>query len=119
MTTHDRPSLYVLKGKPDFKTHFSPRRTIMPCEFETPDEILRHLQVELDTLTRVACDMRTILRHHNLEAELAEEARNWIVGHDEQDRRRIAREEASGVRERRRQAGLAKLTMDERRALGL
>ena len=69
----------------------------MPCgsfhaeETENPYALRR----ELDRLTRVCCDMRTILRREGLEQELTVESREWITEHDECDRRRIAEEEAN------------------------
>jgi hypothetical protein len=72
-----------------------------------------------DKATRAACDMRTILRRHNLEEELTLETRRWILKHDKEDADRIAIENAAGIREEARKRGLRKLTLEERRALGL
>lgn len=69
--------------------------------------------------TRAACDMRTIIRRAKLEKELTRETREWIAEHDEEDRIRIHLEEENGVREKTRKKALEKLTLDERRALGL
>ena len=92
----------------------------MPCHYEGDEgeDAARH-QRKLDRLTRVNCDMRTVLRRAGLEPELTVESREWIAEHDDWDARRIAEEEASGERERVRQAGLDKLSLDERRVLGL
>jgi hypothetical protein len=73
----------------------------------------------LNTATRAGCDMRTILRRHNLESELTQDTRAWIAMHDAADARRIEIEKANGVRERTRLQALAKLNLDERRVLGL
>ncbi len=92
----------------------------MPCHDEGAERESRHeLQGRLNLVTRTACDMRTILRRHNLESELAAETREWIAQHDDWDRRRIAEEEASGARAKARKAALDKLSMDDRRVLGL
>jgi len=74
---------------------------------------------EADAATRAACDLRTILRRGGRESDLCPETREWIKRHDEWDARRAAAEEAAGLREKVRQAALNKLTLDERRALGL
>ena len=73
----------------------------------------------IDTLTRVCCDMRTVLRREGLEHELTVESRGWIAAHDEWDRRRIAGENERGEREETRSRALDKLTLEERRVLGL
>ena len=91
----------------------------MPCMSETPEEGINRANREINRLTRVCCDMRTVLRRMGLEGELTVESRKWIAEHDDWDRRRVAMEEARGERERVRQRGLDKLTLDERRALGL
>jgi hypothetical protein len=77
------------------------------------------LRQSLNELTRFCCDMRTILRRHGLESELCAESREWIREHDYADAMRIKAEEERGERERMKQAALDKLTMDERRMLGL
>lgn len=92
----------------------------MPCEcagFEEMDR--RERKDAADKATRAACDMRTILRRHNLEEELTVETRRWIAKHDKEDAERIAIENAAGIREEARRRGLRKLTLEERRALGL
>jgi hypothetical protein len=80
---------------------------------------VQNLRLIANEATRAACDMRTILRRHGLENELTIESRNWIKEHDAQDAIRIARETASGSRERTKQIALDKLTLEERRSLGL
>lgn len=92
----------------------------MPCRYEENESHERNkLTRKLDHLTRVCCDMRTVLRRANQERELTAESRKWIAKHDKEDKRRIAREEATGERERVRLAALDKLSLDERRVLGL
>jgi len=91
----------------------------MPCRCEDYGESVRVAAAKMDRLTRVCCDMRTILRRENLESELTVESREWITEHDEWDARRIAEENARGERARTRLAALDKLTLEERRVLGL
>jgi len=83
------------------------------------DSIEVRMRNDLDQVTRAACDMRTILRRHKLEGELCLETIGWIKRHDKADAERIEREREAGERERARRAALDKLTMDERRMLGL
>jgi hypothetical protein len=93
----------------------------MPCRDDYPVGSCEDpgLRQSADQATRAACDMRTILRRHNLEHELCTETRKWIAKHDEADRIRIEAENAAGIREATKRRGLAKLSIDERRALGL
>ncbi len=91
----------------------------MPCRCEFMPQSSAETRGEIDRLTRVCCDMRTILRRAGLEEELAEETRAWIREHDDWDARRIAKETARNERAAARLAALGKLTMDERRVLGL
>jgi len=73
----------------------------------------------LDRLTRVSCDMRTIIRRAGLELELTEETRAWIAEHDEADAKRIAEAKEVEFRNNCRLRALDKLTLEERRVLGL
>ncbi len=93
-------------------------RSGAPHTIEVPTRLEADIK-EINLLTRVACDMRTILRRAGLEEHLTVETRKWIKVHDDWDRRRTAEERASGERQRVAQQGLDKLTLDERRALGL
>lgn len=63
--------------------------------------------------------MRTIIRRAGLEKELTLETRDWIKRHDREDAERIKYENEQGIREKARLRGLDKLTLEERRALGL
>lgn len=90
----------------------------MPCRCES-DYTQTDLIRAADAATRAACDMRTILRRMNKEGELTVETRRWIKQHDAEDAKRIAEENAKGIRERTRQTALDKLTLEERRVLGL
>ena len=89
----------------------------MPCRSGIDEE--QEAIKEVHRVTRVACDMKTILRRANLEGALTEETRQWITEHDAYDEKRIAEEEFRGERELVKHQAMEKLTMDERRVLGL
>lgn len=96
----------------------------MPCRCDDWDSNVSssetdHYRKEADQSTRAACDMRTILRKYGLENELTVETRKWIKKHDDADAKRIAEENAAGIRQRVKQQALDKLTLEERRVLGL
>ena len=92
----------------------------MPCMCEGADrEESAIVRKKADAATRAACDLRTILRRGGTESDLCEETRRWISQHDDWDRRRIEQENAAGIRQRTKEQALAKLTLDERRVLGL
>jgi hypothetical protein len=102
----------------------------MPCRCDPPDECRdsfesdgnyykNYYSHEADQATRAACDMRTIIRRAGLENELTVETRKWIKKHDAADAKRIAEENAAGIRQRVRQQALDKLSLEERRVLGL
>ncbi len=91
----------------------------MPCGYVYPEEAARILRHKLNTLTRICCDMRTIIRRHSAERELTVDSREWIAQHDEEDATRIRDENSAGIREKTRQAALDKLSLEERRVLGL
>jgi len=90
----------------------------MPCESAFRSYSYSYKN-EADAATRAACDMRTILRRFNLEKELTVETRKWIKQHDKEDEERIKRENEAGIREKTRLRALDKLTLEERRVLGL
>ena len=93
----------------------------MPCRtYDDDSEVnIQQYVSAADAATRAACDMRTILRRAGFEHELTLETRSWIHQHDEADLIRIQQGIANGVRAQTRQRGLDKLTLEERRALGL
>lgn len=91
----------------------------MPCRCDGYETVEESLRKDADQATRAACDMRIILRRHKLEHELCLETIEWIKRHDKADAERIERERAANERERIRNTALDKLTMDERRVLGL
>jgi hypothetical protein len=65
--------------------------------------------------------MRTIIRKFApaIEIELTKETRKWITQHDKEDAKRIAEENKQKIRENTRLRALEKLTLEERRVLGL
>jgi len=93
----------------------------MPCRDDYPSSPCEDagLRRSADQSTRAACDMRTILRRNGLERELTVETRQWIKKHDAEDAARIVQENAAGIRQRVKQQALDKLTLEERRVLGL
>jgi hypothetical protein len=91
----------------------------MPCHDPRNFETEHERRYELDKVTRAACDMRTILRRHNLLGEVTSETLAWVAQHDMVDAIRIAEEEGRGEREQMKRNALAKLNVDERRVLGL
>jgi hypothetical protein len=93
--------------------------TSMPCHCEYDGCDIDRLQAKADSATRAACDLRTILRRGGNESDLTVETREWIFRHDAWDAQRIASENAAGTRDKVKQAALDKLTLDERRVLGL
>lgn len=90
----------------------------MPCQC-SPWEYENELQEIANRATRASCDMRTIIRRHNLEEELTLETRQWILRHDIEDAKRIKEEIKRGERDRVKKEALNKLTLEERRVLGL
>ena len=91
----------------------------MPCQCEDDGTRYASIKAGADAATRAACDLRTILRRNGKECDLTKETQNWIKCHDEWDARRIKEEEATGERQRVKAKALSKLTLDERRVLGL
>jgi hypothetical protein len=65
--------------------------------------------------------MRTVIRKYapSLIDELTDETLRWIQKHDNADAKRIKEEEAVGIREKTRKQAMSKLTLEERRVLGL
>ena len=100
----------------------------MPCrcdgaytkeEYENERIRMKRVRQLADIATRAACDMRTCLRKHKLLHELTEETQAWVKQHDKEDAKRIAAEEAEGLRQQVKINALKKLTLEERRVLGL
>ena len=92
----------------------------MPCRCDGyEDDTERRMLKDLDQVTRAACDMRTILREHQLEHHLCLETIEWIKRHDKADAERIEIERANNMRDKMKRDALDKLNVDERRILGL
>lgn len=91
----------------------------MPCRGPDEREIIGDYSRQIDTLTRVCCDLRACVRRGGTEAELTKETKVWIAKHDKHDRERIAQESREGLRRSIKARALAKLDIDEREALGL
>lgn len=93
----------------------------MPCRCDYDGDSQFELHQKADAATRATCDMRTMIRKYAPEVlkELTKETRKWIRQHDTEDAKRIAEENASGLREKVRRKAMDKLTLEERRVLGL
>ena len=93
----------------------------MPCRNDYPHDGCEDsgLRRELDRATRAGCDMRTIIRRAGLENQLTVETRKWIKEHDDADARRIAEKKEKEYRKQAKQRALDKLSLEERRILGL
>jgi hypothetical protein len=90
----------------------------MPCMGPEPNEVIGEYSAELDRLTRVCCDLRSVLRRGGRESDLTNETRKWIREHDKADRERLDQEGREGKRASLKKKALAKLNIDEREALG-
>lgn len=79
------------------------------------------LIAKANAATRAACDMRTVIRKMDpsLIYDLTKETREWIKQHDIEDAKRIKEEDAAGIRQKIKQQALDKLSLEERRVLGL
>lgn len=93
----------------------------MPCttgqEYDRTDYAARR---ENERLTRVSCDIMRVLEANGFDlSAFGEETMNWWEQHKAEDARREAAAKAQIWRERLRDQALAKLSADERRALGL
>ncbi len=93
----------------------------MPCttgqEYDRTDYAARR---ENERLTRVSCDIMRVLEANGFDlSTFGDETVNWWEQHKSEDARREAAAQAQAQREQLRADGLAKLTADERKALGL
>jgi hypothetical protein len=92
----------------------------MPCRVDGyEDERSTPLYQTANDATRAACNMRNIIRRHNLENELTTETRKWIMKHDEEDAKRIALDKEVEEKLRKKREALSKLSPEDRRILGL
>lgn len=77
----------------------------------------------LDLATRTACNLIKLIRRnhpHLLESiNLPDESKEWIAAHDLADVRREQLENARKAELKLKQTALSKLTLDERKALGI
>jgi hypothetical protein len=75
---------------------------------------------KLERLTRVSCEIMAALEKIGLAPEqFGPEVQTWWAEHKAADERREAAARAQAQREEHRAAALAKLTPEERKALGL
>lgn len=95
----------------------------MPCRDERgygPEYIDNtQTQLRLDAATRVACEVLGRYTARYGVDTLSKGAQNWWSIHQAADKRRKAKEEEARTRQRVKVAALAKLTAEERKALGL
>lgn len=74
-------------------------------------------RAELDEATRVACNMRKILKRHGLEGELDKEARCWVESHDRIDAQHEKEERERARRRKLKRQAESKLTQEELKAI--
>lgn len=101
----------------------------MPCQsYDTAwatgssDYEVRKLKQEADRLARIACKaMEALTRADQADFLLLkdDEVREWWIRHQEDDRRAQEKEAARLRREQVKKDALAKLTAEEREALGI
>ena len=99
----------------------------MPCNSDWPREndAATSLRKELDSVTRVACELTSVLRDltknlkTSLPSLLTKEAQAWIADHDRVDKERKARELRAAKVKLEKELAKSKLTPRERELLGL
>ena len=96
----------------------------MPCIHEGPEDRAEQLRTELDRVTRLLCyalDAAGTFWIDDLDEgkPLAVELEAWADKHRAADRERRRRELYEHAEHKRRAAALAKLTREDREALGL
>ena len=75
---------------------------------------------EMERLTRISCDIMGALERAGVNmSAFGAETQNWWQQHKAHDAQKAAAAQAQQQREQHRQQGLAKLTPEERKALGL
>lgn len=74
---------------------------------------------ELERLTRVSCQIMKAIESAGIQLDLDGEAAAWWQQHKAIDEARLRREQEQAEQERIRLEEIAKLTPEERRALGL
>ncbi len=92
----------------------------MPC-YDDRDHDNSQIIERLNLATRVACDLSNTIRRlsKNWDTMLAGETVNWIQQHDAQDAKRIKQEGEIEKAKQFKAKALAKLTVEERKALGI
>lgn len=89
----------------------------MPCrtDYDNDDS-----DVELELVTRVACELARIIKRHvpSFGHLVSKETQRWVSKHEEADRRRLEREEKERNDKRLLKEALRKLTSEECRVLG-
>ena len=87
----------------------------MPCgSGEDHTAELHHM---LAKLKRVTCDLAKYWRNHD--HIITVETATWIAAHEAEDRERIRQESEMYAKEATKKQALAKLTPEEKKALGL
>jgi hypothetical protein len=93
----------------------------MPCRSDYDAEDADRLRVELERVTRVACELSGYIDGSRIYPinNLSKETRNWIKEHELKDRECLKREREEADRLSMRKKALKKLTPEERRLLGI
>lgn len=89
----------------------------MPCRSDGYDNSYSDLQ----RATRVACELWKFIakQNKNIPSELSAEAIQWVLEHQEADRKRLAEEQRAKDEQKKKQDALAKLTAEEKKLLRL
>lgn len=87
----------------------------MPCSSDGHGEDLANI----DLLTRLLCMACRAIEVQEVHSFMPAEVREWWTEHQQIDARRKAEEKRRARAEQHRRSALAKLTLDEQKALGL
>ena len=92
----------------------------MPCydERSSPGYIYKENREKIDKLTRMLCTVLSSLPSTQVKS-LNKEINDWWAKHQEWDRRRLATEAEARRKEELKRRAKAKLTEQERKALGI
>ena len=92
----------------------------MPCydERSSPEYIYKESTAKIDKLTRMLCTVLGSLPSTQVKS-LNKEINDWWVKHQEWDRRRLTAEAETRRKEELKRRAKAKLTEQERKALGI
>ncbi len=91
----------------------------MPCtDWDTEERKRAERTDQVNKLTRLLCEAMGYLEDRNL-GDGSKELKQWYADHKEMDRRRIEAERSKVEKKILKRKALAKLTSEERRALGL